>query len=120
MRVVCCFVPQSASFSSLCFFLSVDTGCVVAYVDGFYDFYASGITVRMYDCGVVNEELTCQCCVVFVLHVCFDGSVLSVHCEASRQCSPCEANVTVSPRPTILGWAIKFVQHVGSHETLSL
>ena len=101
-------------------FPSVDTGCVVAYVDGFYDFYASGITVRMYDCGVVNEELTCQCCVVFVLHVCFDGSVLSVHCEASRQCSPCEANVTVSPRPTILGWAIKFVQHVGSHETLGL
>ena len=74
----------------------------------------------MYDCGVVDKELTCQCCVVFLLHVRFDGSVLSVHCEAPRKFSPCEANIAVLPKPAIFGWAIKFIQHVGSHETLGL
>ena len=72
----------------------------------------------MDDCCVVDEVLACQCCVVFFLHVCFDGSVLLLHCEASRQSGPRESNITVVPKPTIFGRAIKLVHYVGSHETL--
>ena len=47
---------------------------------------------------------------------------MSVLCCVLPPCAfvPCEANITVLPKPTIFGWAIKFVQNVGSHETLCL
>ena len=61
----------------------VDGRCEVADVNDFNDFNSLGVVVTVYDCGVVDQVLTCECSGLSLFHVCFDGSVLFVHREAS-------------------------------------
>ena len=77
------FCSPECEFLESLVFLCVDDRGEVTDVYGFDNFNAPGIMVCVDDCGVVDKMLACQWCVVLLLHVCFDGSVLQVHCEAS-------------------------------------
>ena len=60
---------------------------------------------------------SCECGVVFVLHVCLDCSCLLVHSESARKIGACVPNVAVFLKSTIFRGAVKLVQNVGTNLT---
>ena len=62
--------------------------------------------------------LPCECCVVFVSHVCLDRSCLFVHGESSGKSGACVANVVVALKSTTFKRAVILVNYVGAHQPL--